>query len=84
MSRLWYPLGALNCRSDTLNIAGNSIYEQSFAWCHLHSTIPDGKNGNTASLWLLPEQIDLVRRQHQDVVALRHDRQKYCGIAALV
>ena len=44
----------------------------------------DGKDGNIASLWLLPEQIDILRRQHPGVVALRRDRQKYCGIAALV
>lgn len=44
----------------------------------------NGKDGNIAWLWLLPEQIDVVRRQYPGVVALRHDRQKYCGIAALV
>jgi hypothetical protein len=54
--------GALNCRSDTLNIAEDSTYEQSLAWCHLRSTFFDGKNGNIASLWVLPEQIDVVRR----------------------
>ena len=75
---------ALNCRSDALNITEDSIYEQSLAWCCLHSTIFDGKNGNIASPWVLPEQIDMVRRQHPGVVALRHNRQKYCSIAALV
>lgn len=84
MNRLWYPQGALNCRSDTLNIAEDSIYEQFLVWCRLRSTIFDGKDGSIASLWLLPKQIDMVRRQHPGVVALRHDRQKYCGIAALV
>jgi hypothetical protein len=44
----------------------------------------DGKDGNIAWLWLSPEQIDMVRRQHPGVVALHHNRQKYCGIAALV
>ena len=84
MSRLCYPQGALNYRSDTLNIAEDSIYEQSLAWCHLHSKILDGKNGNIASLGVLPEQIDMVRRQHPGVVVLRHNRQKYCSMAALV
>ena len=84
MDRLWYPQGALNCHSNTLNIAEDSRYEQSLAWCHLRSTFFDGKNGNIASLWVLPEQIDMVRRQHPGVVALRHNRQKYCSMAALV
>jgi hypothetical protein len=84
MNRLWYPQGALNCRSNTLNIAGDSRYEQSLAWCHLRSTLFNGKNDNIASLWVLPEQIDMVRRQHPGVVALRHNRQKYRSMAALV
>jgi hypothetical protein len=44
----------------------------------------NGKNGNIASLWVLPEQIDMVRRQHPGVIALRRNRQKYCSMAALV
>jgi hypothetical protein len=84
MNRLWYPQGALNCRSDTLNIAEDSIYEQSLAWCNLRLIFLDGKNDNIASLWALPEQIDVVRRQHPGVVALCHNRQRYCSMAALV
>ena len=84
MDRLWYPQGALNCHSNTVNIAEDSIYEQSLAWCHLRSTFFDGKNGNIASLWVLPEQIDMVRRQHPGVIALRRNRQKYRSMTALV